>query len=120
MITQLTSSLNAFSYIFDCSLYIGITGVVGFFVTNFKDLNPILKVIFLPPLTILDLVWLKFFQWLSEINNLNRLQTGDGGATAHLNLQIRWVYKKWITNNVTNNEVLIVLFTLKIERCEKE
>lgn len=64
MITQLTSSLNAFSYIFDCSLYIGITGhgVVGFFVTNFKDLNPILKVIFLPPLTILDLVWLKFFQ----------------------------------------------------------
>lgn len=60
MITQLTSSLNAFSYIFDCSLYIGITGVVGFFVTNFKDLNPILKVIFLPPLTILDLVWLKF------------------------------------------------------------
>lgn len=64
MITQLTSSLNAFSYIFDCSLYmyIGTTGVVGFFVTNFKDLNPILKVIFLPPLTILDLVWLKFFQ----------------------------------------------------------
>lgn len=62
MITQLTSSLNAFSYIFDCSLYIDITGVVGFFVTNFKDLNPILKVIFLPPLTILDLVWLTFFQ----------------------------------------------------------
>lgn len=63
MITQLTSSLNAFSYIFDCSLYIGITGVVVlfFFFTNFKDLNPILKVIFLPPLTILDLVWLKFF-----------------------------------------------------------
>lgn len=90
MITQLTSSLNAFSYIFDCSLYyIGITGIVGFFVTNFKDLNPILKVIFLPPLTILDLVWLKFFQRLSEINNLNRLQTGDSGATAHLNLQIR-------------------------------
>lgn len=60
-------------------MYIGITGVVGFFVTNFKDLNPILKVIFLPPLTILDLVWLKFFQRLSEINNLNRYKRAIAG-----------------------------------------
>lgn len=50
MITQLTSSLNAFSYIFDCSLYIGITGVVGFFVTNFKDLQPYFESYIFTPL----------------------------------------------------------------------